>query len=77
VAHGARVIFPIEDRFYGHREGRVVDPFCHVWILSKVVRHMRPEEIERALVAFKGSGQRIDTPCGSARHLDGLAVVAV
>jgi PhnB protein len=47
VACGAKVIFPIADRYYGHREGRVQDPFGHLWILSKVIERLSPDEIAR------------------------------
>src|SRR5262245_28250054 len=31
IDHGATVIFPIEDQFYGERQGRLQDPFGHQW----------------------------------------------
>lgn len=34
IAAGAKVIFPIEDQFYGYRQGRLEDPFGHFWIIS-------------------------------------------
>ena len=34
VERGAEVLIPIEDRFYGKREGRLRDPFGHLWIVS-------------------------------------------
>ena len=37
VARGAKVIFPIADQSYGHRAGRIQDPFGHVWILDKAL----------------------------------------
>ncbi len=37
VAAGATVVFPVEDREYGARAGRVRDPFGHQWILSTPV----------------------------------------
>ena len=49
---GATIVIPIEDRFYGHREGRIRDPFGHLWILSKVIKQMSPEEIQRGVDAF-------------------------
>jgi uncharacterized glyoxalase superfamily protein PhnB len=36
--HGAIVVVPIEDRPYGKREGRVRDPFGHLWIISGDLR---------------------------------------
>lgn len=32
VANGARVLVPIKDRPYGRCEGRIQDPFGHLWI---------------------------------------------
>lgn len=52
VAHGATVVIPIEDRFYGHREGRIRDPFGHRWILSRKIRDLSPEQIEAGVEAF-------------------------
>ena len=35
VAAGATVLFPIADQPYGMRQGRVVDPFGHHWLVGK------------------------------------------
>jgi len=32
---GATVLIPIEDRWYGRREGRLRDPFGHLWIVGQ------------------------------------------
>jgi PhnB protein len=37
VAERAEVVIPIKDRPHGKREGRVRDPFGHLWILSQQV----------------------------------------
>jgi PhnB protein len=50
--HGADVVFPIEDQFYGHREGRLRDPFGHLWIIGKVVEALSPEEIQARVDRF-------------------------
>lgn len=34
VGDGGQVVVPIENRPYGRREGRVRDPFGHLWIVS-------------------------------------------
>ena len=34
VRHGATVIFPVADRDYGERDGRIADPFGHVWLIG-------------------------------------------
>jgi PhnB protein len=35
VDNGGRVVVPIEDRPYGKREGRIEDPFGHLWVVSQ------------------------------------------
>ena len=37
IAEKAEVVVPIKDRPYGKREGRIRDPFGHLWILSMEV----------------------------------------
>ena len=34
VNAGAEVVFPVEDQPYGLRQGRVVDPFGHHWLIA-------------------------------------------
>lgn len=34
VAAGAQELFPVADQPYGLRQGRVVDPFGHHWMIS-------------------------------------------
>jgi PhnB protein len=47
VDAGAEVIFPLTTQFYGHRDGRVRDPFGHEWLLSQMVEEVSPEEMQR------------------------------
>ncbi len=35
VAAGARELFPLADQPYGWRQGRVVDPFGHHWLIGR------------------------------------------
>jgi PhnB protein len=49
---GAKVVFPIADQFYGKREGRLVDPFGHVWIVSQQIEELSPDEIRRRIAAL-------------------------
>jgi uncharacterized glyoxalase superfamily protein PhnB len=46
---GGEAIFPVADRFYGKREGRLRDPFGHLWILTQPLEDLSPEEIRRRL----------------------------
>ncbi|HET8569662.1 MAG TPA: VOC family protein [Candidatus Limnocylindria bacterium] len=35
VEAGATVVFPVADQPYGMRQGRVQDPFGHLWLIGK------------------------------------------
>ena len=52
LAAGAEVIYPLDDQFYGERGGRLRDPFGHQWMLSQVIEHVSPEEMERRAAEF-------------------------
>jgi PhnB protein len=45
-AAGATVVFPVEDQFYGDRQGRLADPFGHLWIITQRVKEMTDAEIQ-------------------------------
>lgn len=47
VAAGAEVVVPLTIQFYGHRDGRLRDPFGHEWLLSQKVEEVSPEEMQR------------------------------
>ena len=49
VAAGLKTILPIRDQFYGHREGRFVDPFGYMWNISTVKEEMSVEEMHRRM----------------------------
>lgn len=34
VRHGAELVIPVDDRPYGKRQGRVRDPFGHLWVIG-------------------------------------------
>lgn len=34
VQHGSELVIPVDDRPYGKRQGRVRDPFGHLWVIS-------------------------------------------
>ncbi|HWX42574.1 MAG TPA: VOC family protein [Blastocatellia bacterium] len=52
VAGGAKVLIPVDDRFYGDRDGRLADPFGHIWIIGTHKEDVTPEEIHRRVEAF-------------------------
>src|SRR5271155_4947096 len=49
VAAGLKTILPIRDQFYGHREGRYVDPFGYMWNISTITEEMSVEEMHRRM----------------------------
>lgn len=46
VAGGATVLIPVADQYYGSRDGRLRDPFGHLWLLSQPLGDLSPEEIQ-------------------------------
>ncbi|MGW8651529.1 VOC family protein [Nocardia salmonicida] len=38
VCYGAELVIPVENRPYGKRQGRVEDPFGHLWVISGELR---------------------------------------
>lgn len=51
-AAGAKLVGPIETKFYGDRMATIADPFGHVWQISTHVEDVAPEEIERRAAAL-------------------------
>ena len=49
VEAGGSVVFPVADRFYGAREGRVRDPFGHLWMIGREIEDLSAEEVEHRL----------------------------
>jgi PhnB protein len=49
MSAGARVIFPLENQFYGARQGRLEDPFGHLWIVSTQIEEVSNEEMARRM----------------------------
>jgi PhnB protein len=49
MAAGARVIRPLKDQFYGHRDVTFVDPFGYSWTAVTVKEEMSVEEMHRRM----------------------------
>jgi PhnB protein len=52
VEAGATLKFPVSDQFYGHRSGRITDPFGHVWVINTKIEDVSPEEMQRRMSAW-------------------------
>jgi PhnB protein len=58
VGAGAKLIRPVEDKFYGDRTGSVQDPFGHVWHLATHKEDLSMAELKkRAARAAKEAGK--------------------
>lgn len=54
VRAGAHELVPVEDRPYGRCEGRVRDPFGHLWIVSHVTEELTDEQIRARMAEAYG-----------------------
>jgi PhnB protein len=54
IAAGAEVQQPLQDAFWGDRQGQIIDPSGHRWALSQHLRDVPAEEIEAAAAAMFG-----------------------
>jgi PhnB protein len=52
IAAGARLLSPLEDKFYGDRMGKLEDPFGHVWAIATHKEDVSPEEMQRRVAAL-------------------------
>ena len=52
VAAGAKLLEPLEDKFYGDRMGKLEDPFGHIWGIATHKEDVSPEEMERRAAAL-------------------------
>jgi PhnB protein len=50
VKHGATIIFPVKDQFYGDRAGRIQDPYGHMWIISTHIKTVTPADMQQQMM---------------------------
>lgn len=55
VSAGMKTLRPIENQFYGDRNGTFEDPFGHVWTIGTHIEDMTPEEATKRAEAKYGS----------------------
>ncbi|MBA3874499.1 MAG: VOC family protein [Anaerolineae bacterium] len=58
VAAGAVVQYPVMNQFYGLRQGRIVDPFGHMWNIDTPIEEVSPAEMQRRLDEMMKSADR-------------------
>ena len=49
VAEGAKILKPVEDQFYGDRNGFIQDPFGHLWGIATHVEDVSPQEMKERM----------------------------
>jgi PhnB protein len=47
VAAGAEILMPLEDQFYGYRQGRLSDPFGHQRVVSTNTKNLTEEQMQQ------------------------------
>ena len=56
VAEGAKLLQPVEDKFYGDRMGTIEDPFGHHWHIGTHKEDVPADELKRRAAAMAKSG---------------------
>lgn len=52
VTEGAKMVRPIEDKFYGDRSGTLEDPFGHIWHIATHKEDVPEDELKKRASAF-------------------------
>ena len=52
VEAGAKLVWPVENKFYGDRGASLEDPFGHQWHFATHVEDVPPDEMEKRAKAF-------------------------
>lgn len=56
VAAGAEILMPLEDQFYGYRQGRLADPFGHQWVVSTNTENLTEEQMQQRFDEMMAAG---------------------
>ena len=56
VAAGAKIVRPLENKFYGDRSATLADPFGHTWHISTHIEDVSSEEMNRRIEAAMRQG---------------------
>jgi len=56
VALGATLKRPAQDQFYGDRDGFIIDPYGHGWVIASHKEDVTAEEMTRRMNAMFGQG---------------------
>lgn len=56
VTAGAKIVRPLENKFYGDRSATLADPFGHTWHISTHIEDVSSEEMNRRIEAAMRQG---------------------
>jgi PhnB protein len=56
VAEGAKILQPVQDKFYGDRTGTIEDPFGHLWHVGTHREDVPEDELRRRAAAMAKAG---------------------
>jgi PhnB protein len=56
VKLGAKLKRPAQDQFYGDRDGFIIDPYGHGWVIASHKEDVTPDEMTRRMNAMFGQG---------------------
>ena len=45
--NGCLIVIPLADNYWGERSGKMVDPFGHVWVLSKKTENLNKAQLQK------------------------------
>lgn len=51
ISAGGKVLDPVKDQFWGDRQGRLEDPFGHLWSIATHKKDLSEEEMKKAAEA--------------------------
>lgn len=61
VKHGAKLLRPAENMFYGDRSGVIEDPHGHRWFVSMHVEHVSPAQLKKRMAeAYAKQEDRVE-----------------
>ena len=49
TAEGAKILKPVQDQFYGDRNGFIQDPFGHLWGIATHVEDVSPQDMKERM----------------------------
>ena len=63
--HGAKIIMPAEDAFWGDRYGQIQDPFGHIWTFGAALKHK--DQMQAEMAASPPQHEKTSIPKKAAR----------